>query len=99
MTSRLLAIGTEERAMQAVRLGLALSLIVVSPAIADQFSDGQAAYSRSDYATAYQLWKPLADEGDARAENMLGNLYDTGQGVKQDIEEAFWTCSTLVERH
>ena len=32
-----------------------------------QFDQGVAAYGRADYATAYRMWRPLADQGDAAA--------------------------------
>ena len=44
------------------------------PAIAGPFEDGFAAYQRGDYATAMQLWLPLADQGDAVAQYNLGVL-------------------------
>ena len=34
-----------------------------------------AAYSAGDSATAYKLWKPLAEKGNAGAQNNLGHLY------------------------
>ena len=47
-----------------------------------------AAYNNGDYATALQEWRPLAEQGNARAQNNLGAAYDYGEGVPQDYAEA-----------
>ena len=52
------------------------------------FEEGQVAYGRGDYATAYKVWLPLARQGHASAQGTLGFLYKTGQGVRQDHAEA-----------
>ncbi len=46
------------------RLAVALLIGLATPSQAD-YQDGQAAYSRGDYATALQEFKPLAEQGDA----------------------------------
>jgi TPR repeat protein len=45
---------------------------------ADPLEDGQAAYNRGDYATALKLLRPLAEQGNATAQNNLGWMYDQG---------------------
>jgi uncharacterized protein len=55
---------------------------------ADDFQDGVDAYNRKDYKTAYQLWLPIAEQGDAEAQYNLGVMYDDGTGVLQDYKEA-----------
>ena len=52
------------------------------------FDDGLAAYERGDYATALWEWKPLAEQGDARAQYNLGVMYDHGYGVPLNDKEA-----------
>jgi hypothetical protein len=47
-----------------------------------------AAYQERRYGTATRLARPLAAEGDARAESVLGLLYFNGEGVPQDKAEA-----------
>lgn len=42
------------------------------------YVDGEAAYSKKDYATALKEWKPLANQGDARAQTFLGLIYEHG---------------------
>jgi TonB family protein len=66
----------------------ALTFSFSSAACADPMEDGQAAYNLEDYATAEHLWRPLAEQGIARAQNNLGVLYENGKGVPKDINEA-----------
>ncbi len=49
---------------------------------------GRAAYERQDYATALREFRPLAEQGDAMAQNFLGVMYKQGQGVAQDDQAA-----------
>ena len=60
----------------------------VTPASAD-FDGGMAAYQREDYATAFREFKSLAETGAAEAQNILGVMYDKGQGVPQDYVQAY----------
>ncbi len=52
------------------------------------FQAGEDAYLREDYETALSEWRPLAEQGDAEAQNMLGYMYRFGEGLPQDFEEA-----------
>ena len=52
------------------------------------FQDGVDAYKRKDYKTAYKLWLPLAEQGNAKAQYNLGVMYRDGNGVQQDYKEA-----------
>src|SRR5271157_3614753 len=57
-------------------------------AMAGGLEDCAAAYNRRDYAAAIQLCRPLAEQGDARAQTSLAGMYYNGQGVEQDYAEA-----------
>ena len=50
--------------------------------------EGVAAYDRGDYATALREWRPLAEQGNAKAQYNLGAMYYSGLGVPQDYAEA-----------
>ena len=50
--------------------------------------DAHDAYERGDYKTAYKLFLLLAEQGDADAQKVLGDMYKQGQGVPQDYQEA-----------
>jgi hypothetical protein len=52
------------------------------------FQAGEDAYLREDYETAFSEWRPLAEQGHAEAQNMLGYMYRYGQGVPQDFDLA-----------
>jgi len=66
----------------------ALSVSFAVQAIAGQFEDAKVAYDRDDYATAIRLLRPLAEQGDAKAQFALGRMYNDGQSVNQDYAEA-----------
>ncbi|MFZ7107977.1 tetratricopeptide repeat protein [Avibacterium avium] len=53
-----------------------------------QLQQGFEAAQRGDFATALQLWKPLAERGHAKAQYNLGVMYKNGQEVKQDDFQA-----------
>jgi hypothetical protein len=65
-----------------------LMLALVGGVHAETIKDGFAAAKRGDYATAYRLWRPLAEQGAAAAQYNLGLMYETGLGVPQDYTEA-----------
>ena len=73
-----------------LRLPIALVLSIVchtTHAWAD-YQAGLDAYNRKDYTTALSEWRPLAEQGHAKAQYKLGLLYANGQGVPQEYERA-----------
>jgi uncharacterized protein len=50
--------------------------------------EAQHAFDKKDYAKAFSLWRPLADQGDAGAQAALGIMYREGEGVSKDYEAA-----------
>jgi len=50
--------------------------------------DAKKAYLADDYETVLREARPLAEEGNAGAQTLLGNLYRNGDGVQQDYEKA-----------
>jgi TPR repeat protein len=72
-------------------LALALSFSLTVPVSAGPREDAGTAYQRGDYGVAFRLWRPLAEQGDARAQAALGGMYNTGDGVAQDrVQAASW---------
>ncbi len=67
---------------------LLLALGLSEPVLAGPLEDARAAYQKQDYATALRLFRPLADQGDAEAQSMLGLMYDVGRGVPHDHAQA-----------
>src|SRR5512135_2797449 len=48
-------------------------------------------YGRRDYAAAIKEFRPLAEQGNAAAQNDLGNAYAEGHGVARDyVQAAKW---------
>ncbi len=68
--------------------GGVLSLVLFGVASAGEFEDGQAAFQRGDYAEALRLWRPLAGQGEAKAQYSVGKMYHKGQGAPQDDAQA-----------
>ena len=55
---------------------LLLTLLMGTPAFSADFQKGLTAYRSGDYATALREWTPLAKQGDADAQFLLGGMYD-----------------------
>ena len=70
------------------RVVVLLALLWTGLAHAGPFEDGAAALGKGDYATALRVWKPLAEQGHAEAQAILGLMYGKGWGVPQDDAEA-----------
>ena len=66
----------------------ALWAVLATPVAAQNLYAGLAAYEAGDYLTALKNWQPLAEQGNAYAQNFLGVMYDTGRGVLEDYAEA-----------
>jgi hypothetical protein len=85
-----------------VLAAVVLLLSFAAPVAAGPFEDAVAARDRGDYALgkgvpqdyvagyaqAMRLSGPLADHGDAEAQEFLGSLYEEGKGAPQDYPEA-----------
>ena len=76
-----------KHALNRALLAAVLSLWLTTSALAG-FDEGVAAYDRGDYATAFEEMLPIAEQGNADAQNNLGVMYENGRGVPQDYAEA-----------
>ena len=84
---------------QAARAGVVVfSMFVVSFVNAADLETGLDAYYDEDYKTAFQEWKPLAEQGEARSQYWLGQLYNNGLGVTQDLNQAFKWISLSADQ-
>jgi uncharacterized caspase-like protein/predicted nucleic acid-binding Zn-ribbon protein len=45
-------------------------------------------FDRADYTTALKVWLPLANDGDAEAQNAVGEIYEKGLGVAPQYDLA-----------
>jgi TPR repeat protein len=68
---------------------LRLILCFATPLVAGPLEDADVAIKRHDYATAARLIRPLADQGDANAQYILGVFYNNGLGVPQDYVRSY----------
>ena len=55
-----------------------LAFALLGAATAGQLEDGATAYERGDYVAAMSHWRPLAEHGNATAQNFLGLMYAEG---------------------
>ena len=70
---------------------IALTLSFAAPVAAGPLEDATAANDKGDYATALRLLRELAEQGNARAQFKLGDMYGDGRGVAQsNVEAAKW---------
>jgi uncharacterized protein len=79
--------------MNRITLILATVLsLVFTQVTAQDFNKGNEAYKLGDYSTALKEWKPLAEQGNERAQYLLGVIYSQtfgkGYGVLKDATEA-----------
>jgi TPR repeat protein len=63
-------------------------LLATAHAWAGPFEDGFAAYDQQKFATALELWLPLAEQGHRTAQFNVGVLYEKGLGVAPDAAAA-----------
>jgi uncharacterized protein len=69
-------------------LAASLLLVVAGPGVAGPFDDAQAAFWAADKAEDYRLTRLAAEQGNAKAQYLLGLFYFDGQGVAQSYTEA-----------
>ena len=70
----------------ALKAALVDFVLTIPATLAAQDLDaGMEAYHRGDFALALIEFKPLAEQGDAKAQSSLGYMYAAGQGVAQDL--------------
>ena len=74
--------------MRRVAATLAVVVALLFSAGAD-WDDGVAAIKSDDYATAAQEFRPLAEQGNLRAQNNLSGLYYNGKGVPTNYIKAY----------
>jgi len=64
------------------------TLLVVKPASADAVTAAASAYARGEYVRAVSTLTPPALHGNARAQALLGFMYENGFGAPQAYEAA-----------
>jgi TPR repeat protein len=70
-------------------LALALMSVARSGAAgAGPLDEARDAHLRGDYTAEFRLLRPLAEQGNAEAQEAFGTLYVMGESVPQDYSEA-----------
>src|SRR3979409_340245 len=77
---------------------LAAQLMGTVAAFAGPWEDGMAAYNRGDYVPAIRLFRPLAEQGNAKAQNVVGVMYRRGQGVARNSVRTFLWLNRAAAR-
>ena len=73
--------GAEERMNEVIALQSKAAVLKV-------LEKAWSAYQEGDYTAASDLWKPLAEAGNASAQVFVGMMYNQGHGVDQDEKKA-----------
>jgi TPR repeat protein len=83
-----------------IAIGAVLSaqLLSASTAFAGPWEDGMAAYNRGDYVPAMRVFRRLAEQGNAEAQNVLGVMFRKGKGVPKDPARAHMWFSFAAKR-
>lgn len=87
----------------AAALAAGLSLSSALPARAataeDTLNQAWKAFNIGQYARTLNLIRPLASEGNPRAQVMLGRCYESGLGVEQNMETAMQWYTLAAEQN
>ena len=73
------------------RLGIISAAVIsvvmlATSAFAQDYQKGLEAYFSGDYATALQEWRPLAEQGGADAQTMLGGMYQLAKAFHKTTQ-------------
>jgi TPR repeat protein len=77
---------------------IAVQLMGSLAAFADPWEDGMAAYNRGDYVPAIRVFRTLAEQGNAKAQNVLGIMFRKGEGVPKNPARAHMWFSFAAAR-
>ena len=66
--------------------------------VEEKIKKASEAFDKSDYRTSFEILKPLAEQGDAKAQFNLGFLYRIGHGVNQNYKKAYHWYSLAAEQ-
>jgi TPR repeat protein len=72
--------------------------LIAFGAFAGPWEDGMAAYNRGDYMPAIRLFRPLAEQGNAKAQSVLGVMFRKGEGVPKNSARAHMWFSFAAAR-
>lgn len=71
-----------------------------APPAVNTYQSGTSAFDAGQYDKAHELWTPLAENGDVRAQYAIGRMYEKGKGVERDFAQAFvWYRKAAEKDH
>ncbi len=73
---------------RATLIGLLLLISLPQAGYAADFDTGLQSYYRMSFSKALATWRPLAEDGHAKAQYQLGVMYYYGEGVPQNYDRA-----------
>jgi Caspase domain/Sel1 repeat len=79
---------------QVRKLGRQMTILVARRAVKTSGEDCEirggeyVAYDRANYATALNIWLPLAQQGDTKAQTFVGEIFEKGLGIQPDYATA-----------
>ncbi|MEA2940015.1 MAG: uncharacterized protein QOD09_544 [Bradyrhizobium sp.] len=77
---------------------LIAQLLGAPAAFAGPWEDGMAAYNRGDYVPAMRAFRALAEQGNAKAQSLLGVMFRKGQGVPKNPARAHMWFAFAAKR-
>ena len=77
---------------------IAAAQLICFAAFAGPWEDGMVAYNRGDYMPAIRLFRSLAEQGNAKAQNVLGVMFRKGEGVPKNPARAHMWFSFAAKR-
>jgi TPR repeat protein len=86
------------QALKTTLVVLSLFCGAAGSVIAEPFEEGLEAFKGGNYRTAMRLLRPLAAQGDAKAQYNVGVMYEEGLGVSIDYTEAVGWLLQAAER-
>ncbi|UCE89467.1 MAG: sel1 repeat family protein [Pseudomonadota bacterium] len=69
-------------------IAICAAMLLALPVVGGPYDDGLAAYHAGKYSDAMDLWFPLANKGDARAQVWIAKMNRMGRGVTRNFDEA-----------
>ena len=86
--------------LRAMCLAVILAGFWVVPSFAQDFQDGWVAMKQNRFEEARKIFLPLAQGGNADAEELIGVMYAMGLGVERDDYRAFdWYLRSSLKGH
>lgn len=82
---------TQKPSRHTTATSMLLACTILFCGCTSQYQNGWQAYESGSFSSAYQEWQPLAEQGNPKAQYLLGVLHQDGQGVPQDhVVAANW---------